>query len=113
MKRNRSVSRAVAAGRIRLGLGNFSLPSPTEIAASRHTAAQLAEWGIPWPPLHGWRVKLERSWKARHPACTCNTGQASVWITAGATPDGSLKVHRFCCAEHTAAGGFPWAGRSA
>ena len=40
MKRNRSVSRAVAAGRIRLGLGNFSLPSPTEIAASRNTAAQ-------------------------------------------------------------------------
>lgn len=24
------------------------------------TKAQLAEWGIPWPPPKGWKKKLER-----------------------------------------------------
>jgi len=31
------------------------------------TRAQLAEWGVPWPPPRGWRKKLERELlKARH-----------------------------------------------
>ena len=33
-------------------------PSPEEIAAVRHTRAQLAEWGVPWPPPKGWRKRL-------------------------------------------------------
>lgn len=24
------------------------------------TAKTLAEWGVPWPPPHGWRAELER-----------------------------------------------------
>lgn len=43
------------------------VPSPHEIAAAATpaggwTAAQLAEWGVPWPPPRGWRGKLEVQW---------------------------------------------------
>lgn len=38
-------------------------PAPQEIDAAKTpaggwTKAQLAEWGVPWPPPKGWRVKL-------------------------------------------------------
>ena len=44
------------------------IPSPTEIEARRTpagvwTKAQLAQWGVPWPPSKGWRQKLVREWK--------------------------------------------------
>ena len=40
-------------------------PSPKEIAAACKgpggwTKAQLAAWGVPWPPPKGWRAELER-----------------------------------------------------
>ena len=39
------------------------IPSPTESEARRTpaggwTKAQLAQWGVPWPPSKGWRQKL-------------------------------------------------------
>jgi hypothetical protein len=36
-------------------------PTRTEIERARHTRAQLAEWGIPWPPPKGWRKRLLRA----------------------------------------------------
>ena len=43
-------------------------PSPEEVlagmsAAGGWNAAQLAYWGIAWPPIHGWRAKLERDYR--------------------------------------------------
>lgn len=35
-------------------------PTRTEIENARHTRAQLAEWGISWPPPKGWRKRLLR-----------------------------------------------------
>jgi hypothetical protein len=35
-------------------------PTRAEIEAARHTRAQLAEWGIAWPPKKGWRKQLLR-----------------------------------------------------
>ncbi|WP_405475836.1 hypothetical protein [Streptomyces sp. NBC_00009] len=45
------------------------LPSPEEIAAARTpkgawTRAQLAEWGVPWPPQKGWKDELIARWEA-------------------------------------------------
>jgi hypothetical protein len=59
-----------ARARKRLTAGNFALPSPAEIEeamtpAGGWTAAQLAEWGVPYPPLKGWRKRLEDQWQER------------------------------------------------
>jgi predicted RNA polymerase sigma factor len=40
------------------------MPSKEEIEAVRTpkggwTKAQLAEWGVPWPPPRGWKKRLE------------------------------------------------------
>ena len=40
------------------------MPTPEQIEAARTpkggwTRAQLAEWGVSWPPSKGWRAKLE------------------------------------------------------
>jgi hypothetical protein len=39
-------------------------PTPEEIEAAKTpaggwTQAQLAQWGVPWPPPAGWRRELE------------------------------------------------------
>lgn len=39
------------------------IPTVEEIEAARtpaggYTQAQLAEWGVPWPPPKGWRQRL-------------------------------------------------------
>lgn len=44
--------------------GRRWLPSPQEIEAActgpgGWKRAQLAEWGVPWPPPKGWRKELE------------------------------------------------------
>ncbi|MEU4178025.1 hypothetical protein [Streptomyces sp. NPDC026589] len=46
------------------------VPSPDEVAAAQTpdggwTKKQLAEWGIPWPPPHGWRRYLEAKWEGK------------------------------------------------
>lgn len=43
------------------------LPSPDDVAAAQTpaggwTRAQLAEWGVAWPPRKGWRADLARRW---------------------------------------------------
>ncbi len=48
------------------------LPSPDEVRAARtarggYTRAQLAEWGVPWPPPQGWKARLEQRWHEAHP----------------------------------------------
>ncbi|MFG3042875.1 hypothetical protein ACGFYZ_38850 [Streptomyces sp. NPDC048330] len=45
------------------------LPSPEEIEAAKTpkgawTRAQLAEWGIAWPPEKGWKDELIARWEA-------------------------------------------------
>ncbi|MEU9197730.1 hypothetical protein [Streptomyces hundungensis] len=45
------------------------LPSPGEIEAAKTskgawTRAQLAEWGVPWPPPKGWKDELIERWEA-------------------------------------------------
>ncbi|MDH6107914.1 hypothetical protein P3T36_006373 [Kitasatospora sp. MAP12-15] len=44
-------------------------PSPDEIEAVRTpaggwTRAQLAAWGVPWPPPKGWKKQLADQWQA-------------------------------------------------
>lgn len=48
------------------------LPSPGEIEAAKTsngawTRAQLAEWGVPWPPPKGWKGELIKRWEAAQP----------------------------------------------
>ncbi|HEY3691113.1 MAG TPA: hypothetical protein VGL46_12540 [Pseudonocardiaceae bacterium] len=45
------------------------LPSPDEIEAARtpaggFTRAQLAAWGVAWPPPKGWKKELNDRWRA-------------------------------------------------
>lgn len=45
------------------------LPSPEEIEAVKTpkgawTRAQLAEWGVPWPPERGWKDELIERWES-------------------------------------------------
>lgn len=47
------------------------LPSPAQIRAERTPAGgwtrkTLAEWGVPWPPPRGWKVRLESEWRDLH-----------------------------------------------
>lgn len=49
--------------------GSTHLPSPAEVAAAQTerggwTRAQLAEWGVPWPPPQGWRKALKARFQA-------------------------------------------------
>jgi hypothetical protein len=49
------------------------VPSPAEVAAKStnnmgFTRAQLAEWGVPWPPPKGWRRRLENKYRRIHGA---------------------------------------------
>lgn len=44
------------------------VPSPAEVTKARTrrggwTRAQLAEWGVPWPPPRGWRQSLHELWE--------------------------------------------------
>jgi hypothetical protein len=122
----------VNAARKRLKQGDFSIPSPDEVKGAESgnggwKAAQLAEWGIPWPPPKGWRLELERRWHEsgaregvktqrrilhprvdridprprRGPACViCGYPHDGPVITHGANSDGTLRVFQFCSAEH-------------
>jgi hypothetical protein len=43
------------------------VPSPDQVEKARTpkggwTKKQLAQWGVPWPPPHGWKKDLERAW---------------------------------------------------
>ncbi len=47
------------------GVLHAAAPSPEEVAAACKgpggwTKAQLAAWGVPYPPPKGWRAELER-----------------------------------------------------
>lgn len=71
----RNMVRKTQQARHRIERRNFSIPSPAEVVekmtpAGAWTAAQLAEWGVPWPPPHGWRRELERRWQAHGNATT-------------------------------------------
>jgi hypothetical protein len=51
------------AGEAGPGGDRVTRPTPAEIDAARTprgswTKAQLAEWGVPWPPPRGWRKRL-------------------------------------------------------
>ncbi len=55
----------------RLKQGNFVVPSPMEVKeamtpAGSWTALTLANWGVEWPPQHGWRDELRRRWIHEH-----------------------------------------------
>lgn len=60
-------------------------PSPDEIGRARHTKAQLAAWGVSWPPPKGWRRELERRWHASQnfspPAEPTNDAPSAWWWT--------------------------------
>jgi len=66
------------------------LPSPEEIEAidaarttgGGFTRARLAEWGIPWPPPRGWKVRLEREARI---AQAVASGMVPADKTSGAT----------------------------
>jgi hypothetical protein len=124
-----------------LGTKRPVLPSPAEVAASRHTAAQLARWGIRWPPAAGWRQRLEQRWKAaqgdhvpgssgvpserewladsgrakptKAGCSTCHKDTNQILITDGLCANGSLRVLTFCSVPCAASGGYPWVRRAA
>lgn len=57
----------------RLTAGDKPTPSPAEIEAAKTprgqwTRAQLAKWGVPWPPPSGWKRELEARWRASRSA---------------------------------------------
>jgi hypothetical protein len=60
------------------------IPSPLEVERARTpnggwTQKQLALWGVPWPPPHGWKKDLERAWTKQELAADLNAKlQASV-----------------------------------
>lgn len=43
-------------------------PTVDELEHSRATREQLAQWGVPWPPEHGWRRKLLHEARKREKA---------------------------------------------
>jgi hypothetical protein len=51
----------------------MKIPSPDEIdakftrSAGGWTRAQLAEWGVTWPPPKGWKTHLRYAYEASHP----------------------------------------------
>lgn len=52
--------------------GRFTVPSPDEVERAQSgnggwSAEQLAMWGVPWPPLVGWRTRLHERWLAGNP----------------------------------------------
>ncbi|MET7649251.1 hypothetical protein ABZS83_37655 [Streptomyces sp. NPDC005426] len=65
------------------------LPSPEEIEAAKTpkgawTRAQLAEWGIPWPPEKGWKEALVARWES------AQQGQAPTTPAPSTPPPGTL-----------------------
>ena len=44
-----------------------SIPSPREIASAPFTRANLAKWGVGWPPPRHWRQRLEARWMVLSP----------------------------------------------
>jgi len=44
------------------------------------TKAQLAEWGVEWPPRKGWRARLARHDKPHLEATTCGHGPGATQI---------------------------------
>jgi hypothetical protein len=50
------------------------------------SAAQLAEWGVRWPPQKGWREALRQRWLAAHPGWRSALSAEPVfgWEDAGA-----------------------------
>lgn len=57
----------VKSAKERLIQGNFYVPSPAEIGSADFSAFRLAEWGVAWPPIKGWKTKLEQNWFRLHP----------------------------------------------
>lgn len=56
------------------------MPTASEIEAKRtakggYTKAQLAEWGVPWPPPKGWKRRLEQC--SAHAVKRCRSGKTS------------------------------------
>lgn len=54
----------------------MSTPSEHEILSLPATRANLARWGVPWPPRRGWRKKLLKT--ARHGADRVASGAPHV-----------------------------------
>lgn len=47
------------------------IPSPKQVNDAKTvrggwTKAQLAAWGVPWPPPKGWRHELREKWEAQN-----------------------------------------------
>lgn len=62
------------------------IPTAAEIAAARSpaggwTKAQLAEWGVSWPPPKGWRQALVVSGDAQDgPKVVARVRQSGRWV---------------------------------
>lgn len=72
----------------RIKRGDFTLPSPSDIVnamtpAGAWTAAQLAEWGVKWPPRRGWRAELEEEWRVRHNGSRAGANAELWWERQG------------------------------
>lgn len=67
-------------------------PTPEEIDAAMTpaggwTKAQLAQWGVPWPPPRGWRKRLEAGGPVMV-AVAHMVDPAPLWAWLGATKEG-------------------------
>lgn len=52
LRKSSVVTPSVAVNPMAVGL------TKEQIESKRHTRAQLAEWGVPWPPPKGWKKRL-------------------------------------------------------
>lgn len=82
-----------------IAAGKFVLPSPDDVERAKTpggawTAKQLAEWGISWPPRHGWRTDLARRWEAQNQWAGPVTSKASRSPASLPTDSGSESARR-------------------
>ncbi|WP_143004309.1 hypothetical protein, partial [Bifidobacterium breve] len=71
--------------------GDFPHAHTAHFLLNRHTKAQLAQWGVPWPPSKGWRQKLVREWKEQQ----AYTPELSKFRKPMPVPDGMVQGDLF------------------
>ncbi len=101
-----------SAKRAQPGPDNTPLPTGDELEAVRAKAQRRLAYQVVKPKGKSAGIRAASQRTAARTLCThCRQPGAHILITAGANPDGTLKVHMLCSRACAAQAGFPWAGR--